>query len=117
MMKLHLGLRPSRIKCHEKASWPCEPDPLIHSTIASLLHPAHTCNFVWLGGEAGGGGCSSLVAQITKNLSAVQETLIQPLGGEDSLRKEWLHILAFLPGEFHGQKSLATVHGVRKSQT
>ena len=83
MMKLRLGLRPSRIKCHEQASWPCEPDPLIRNTIASLLHPAHTCNFVWLGE----GGASSLVAQITKNLSAMQETLVQSLGGEDPLEK------------------------------
>jgi len=38
---------------------------------------------VWLGE----GGASSLVAQITKNLSAMQETLVQPLGGEDPLEK------------------------------
>ena len=30
---------------------------------------------------------SSLVAQTVKNLSAVQETLVQPLGPEDSLEK------------------------------
>jgi len=33
-------------------------------------------------------------------------------------RKEWLPSPVFLPGEFHGQKSLAgTVSGVAKSQT
>ena len=98
MMKLRLGLRPSRIKCHEQASWPCEPDPLIRNTIASLLHPAHTCNFVWLGE----GGASSLVAQITKNLSAMQETLVQSLGWEDPLENIRLPSPVFWPGEFHG---------------
>ena len=44
---------------------------------------------------------ASLVAQTVKNLPAMQETGIQPLGWEDLLRK------VFLPGEFHGQRSLA----------
>ena len=30
----------------------------------------------------------SLVAQMVKHLSAMQETLVQPLGGEDPLEKE-----------------------------
>ena len=34
-------------------------------------------------------------------------------------RRKWQPIPVFLPGEFHGQRSLAgyTVHGVTKSQT
>ena len=33
-------------------------------------------------------------------------------------RREWLPTLVFLPGEFHGQRSLwATVHGVTNSWT
>ena len=33
-------------------------------------------------------------------------------------RREWQPTPVFLPGEFHGQRSLAaTVHGVAKSQT
>ena len=42
-----------------------------------------------------------------KNSIAVQETWVQSLGWEDSLEKEWLPILVFLPGEFLGQRSLA----------
>jgi len=44
---------------------------------------------------------ASLVAQMVKNLPAMQETWVQ------SLRREWLLTLVFLPGEFHGQRRLA----------
>ena len=50
---------------------------------------------------------TSLLAQSVKNLPAVQETGIQFLGGEDPLEKEVLPTPVFLPGEFHGQRSLA----------
>ena len=41
----------------------------------------------------------------------------EPLGLEGSL-EEGMVTLQFLPGEFHGQRSLeATVHGVAKSRT
>ena len=33
--------------------------------------------------------------------------LVQPLGQEDPLEKEWLPTAVWLPGEFHGQRSLA----------
>ena len=48
-----------------------------------------------------------LMAQRVKNLLAMQETRVQSLGQEDPLKKEWLPILVFLPGKFHGQRSLA----------
>ena len=48
-----------------------------------------------------------LTAQRVKNLLAMQETRVQSLGQEDPLKKEWLPILVFLPGKFHGQRSLA----------
>ena len=48
----------------------------------------------------------SLVAQTVKDLPAVQETWVQSLGWEDPLR-EWQPTLVLLPGEFHGQRSLA----------
>ena len=55
---------------------------------------------------------------MAKNLPAMQETRVQPWGGEDLLEKGWLPIQAFLPGESHGQRSqVATVHMVAKSQT
>ena len=41
------------------------------------------------------------MAQTVKNLPAIQETWVQ------SLEKEWLPTPVFLPGEFHGQQSLA----------
>ena len=48
----------------------------------------------------------SLIAQTVKDLPAVQETWVQSLGWEDPLR-EWQPTLVLLPGEFHGQRSLA----------
>ena len=48
-----------------------------------------------------------LAAQMVKNPLAVSETRVQCLGGEDPWRKEWLPTPVFLPGEFHGQRSLA----------
>ena len=45
------------------------------------------------------------VAQTVKNLPAMQETQVQSL--EDPLPgREWLTTPVFLPGEFHGQRSL-----------
>ena len=39
-------------------------------------------------------------------MPAVQETLVLSLGQEDPLRREWQPTPIFLPGEFHGQRSL-----------
>ena len=50
---------------------------------------------------------ASLMAQMIKNPSVIQETPVQSLGPEDPLRREWLPTLVFLPGESHGQRSLA----------
>ena len=47
---------------------------------------------------------ASLVAQMVKNLSAIQETQAQSLGLEDPL--EQLPTPVLLPGEFHGLRSL-----------
>ena len=44
---------------------------------------------------------------MVKNLPAMQETRVQPLGWEDPQRREWQPTPAFLPGELHGQRSLA----------
>jgi len=45
------------------------------------------------------------VAQIVKNLPAVQETWVQSLYWEDP--REWQTTPVFLPGKSHGQRSLA----------
>ena len=50
---------------------------------------------------------ASQVAQLEKNPPAVQETWVRSLGGEEPLEKEWQPAPVFLPGEFHGQRSLA----------
>ena len=50
---------------------------------------------------------ASPVAQMKKNLPAMQETWVQYLGWEDPLEKEMQSTPVFLPGEFHGQRSLA----------
>ena len=47
------------------------------------------------------------MAQMKKNLPAMQETWVQYLGWEDPLEKEMQSTPVFLPGEFHGQRSLA----------
>ena len=46
------------------------------------------------------------MAQLVKNMSAMQETLIQSLGWEDPLEKETALIPVFWLGESHGQRSL-----------
>ena len=46
------------------------------------------------------------MAQTVKNLPAMRETQVQSLGWEDPLEKGMVAIPIFLPGEFHGQRSL-----------
>ena len=50
---------------------------------------------------------TSLVTQMVKKLSEMQETWVWSLGLEDSLEKGTKPTPVFLPGEFHGQRSLA----------
>ena len=44
---------------------------------------------------------------MVKNLPAMWETQFQSLGRKDPRRREGQPVLVFLPGEFHGQRSLA----------
>ena len=44
---------------------------------------------------------------MVKNLPVMQETWVRSLSQEDPLKKEWQPTPVFLPGEFHGQRSLA----------
>ena len=48
------------------------------------------------------GGGASNVAQLVKNLPAMQEIWVQSLGWKDPWRKERLLTSVFWPGEFHG---------------
>ena len=50
---------------------------------------------------------ASLVAQTVKNLPTMQETGVRSLGWEDPLEEEMATHSVFLPGESHGQRSLA----------
>ena len=56
---------------------------------------------------------------MVKNLPAMQETWVQSWGWGSPWRREWLPTPVFLPGKFHGQRSLVgyTVLGVTNSQT
>ena len=47
------------------------------------------------------------MAQPIKDLSAMKETRFYPWVGKIPWRMEGLPTLVFLPGEFHGQRSLA----------
>ena len=58
---------------------------------------------------------ASLMAQKVKTTPAMQETWVQSLSWEVPWRRAWEPTPVFLPGEFHGQRSL--VHGVAKSRT
>ena len=58
----------------------------------------------------------SLVAQTGKNLPTMLETWVQSLGWEDSLERGRKSTPVFLPGEFHGWRSLGVLE-VTKSQT
>ena len=49
---------------------------------------------------------ASLVAQMVKNLSAMCETWVRSLGQEDPQEKGLPPAPEFLPGEFHGQRSV-----------
>ena len=57
------------------------------------------------------------MALVVKNLPAMQENIrlgFDPWVRKIPWRREWLPILVFLPGEFHGQRSLV---GYRQDET
>ena len=58
---------------------------------------------------------SSLMAQMVKNLPAMQETQAASLVRKIPWRREWQPTPVFLPREFHGQRSLAGYHSMAKS--
>ena len=50
---------------------------------------------------------ASLVAQLAKNLPAMQETQVQSLGQEGPLEKEMVSHSSILACRIHGQRNLA----------
>ena len=60
---------------------------------------------------------ASLVAQMLKNLPASRRRGFSPWVRKIPWRREWQPTPVFLPGEFHGQRSLAGYSsGVTKCQ-
>ena len=51
---------------------------------------------------------------VVKNLPAMLETWVPSPGWEDPQRRKWQPTPVFLPGEFHGQRSLAGYRPGRK---
>ena len=50
---------------------------------------------------------------MVKNLPAIQENWVQSLGWNIPWKREWPHTAVFLPGVFHGLRSLE--YGLAKS--
>ena len=50
---------------------------------------------------------ASLVAQMVKNLPAMPETQVRSWVGKRPWKRKWQPTPVFLPGKFHGQRSLA----------
>ena len=57
------------------------------------------------------------MAQLVKNLPAMQETQVRALGREDALEKEMATHSSILPGECHGRRSLEGYSPRSHSQT
>ena len=68
-----------------------------------LITPWKSQNWISL---AETGYILTFMAQMVKNLPAVQEIWFQSLGGEDPLEKGMATHSSILAGEFHGQRSL-----------
>ena len=60
-----------------------------------------------------------VIAQVVKNLPAMQETRFDPWVGKILWKRKWLPTPVFLPGESHGQRSLAgySPWGCKESDT
>ena len=50
---------------------------------------------------------ASLLSQMVKNPPVIQENWVLSLGQKEAREKKWLFTPVFLPGESHGQRSLA----------
>ena len=62
---------------------------------------------------------TSLVAQMVKRLSTMQEIWVRSLGREDPWKRKWQSTPVLLPGKSHGQRSLVgyTPWGRKESDT
>ena len=85
----------SELGCAQRHFLPKPPHPLFFWSQTCMLFG----DSLWL-------LLASLVAQMVKHLPAMQETQVQSLGWEDPLEKEMATTPVFLPGKFHGWRSL-----------
>ena len=67
-----------------------------HETCIDVIRFSKMCVTFW----------ASQVAQLVKNLPAIQETWVRSLGWEDPMEKGRLPTPVFWPGKFHGLHSL-----------
>ena len=79
---------------------------LLFSSTMETLNECHDTVHKEYTQYSGHHGWNSLVAQTVKNLPAMQETGFDSSVRKILWRKEWLSTLVFLPGQFHGQRSL-----------
>ena len=80
----------------------------------STCNPGDPSSIPGLGRSSGEGvgyplrySWASLVAQKVKNLPAMQDTWVHPWVGKITQRRAWPPTPVFLPGEPHGQRSVA----------
>ena len=85
---------------------PPVPNPSQHQGLFQWVNSLQCMTSqIYYSSSAGG---ASLKAQTVKNLPARQETWGLCLGRKDPPEKAWIPIPVFLPGEFHGQRSMAS---------
>ena len=75
-------------------------------TLATRIKPVTQCSHFVVATQK---NWASLVAQVVKNLPSMQEAQVQSLGWEDQEKGLATHS-SILPGEIHGQRSLAACH-------
>ena len=97
--------------------------PILFPYSLCFLHsPSSSAITVVVAASAGsqfGSHLASLVVQMVKNPPAMQDTWVQSLGWEDSLEEGMATHSSFLPGEPHGERSLAgdSPRGRKESDT
>ena len=95
MVGLHL-----RLDGHEGSWWWTGKHGMLQFLRSQRVRHNWGTELNWIG--------ASLVAQMVKNLSAMQETWVRFLGEEDPLEKAIATTLVFLAGESYEQKNLAS---------
>ena len=85
----------ARVCGFQQPSTPASSLPLSREVTPTPTNPWFSLDYV-----------TSLVAQLVKNLPAMQETRFDPWVGRIHWRRGWRPTPVFLPGKFHEQRSL-----------